>query len=236
MPIKKSQIKPYLQRFRSKVKSIFGLAPNLQLDIQIATQRIGSDYGGWYIKKASLTSDSTAYSFGVGYDVSFDLGLISEFGCKVFAFDPTEKVEEWLRSQDLPESFKYFRSAIYDKDEDLVFYTTPESWHFNENNKNGESIEIRIKGETLTTINKNLKIDRVDLVKLDIEGSEYCVIDNLIETNCLPEQLLIEFHHFFGGDFTSKRTELYVEKLRGVGYKLFAISPNFTEYSFIRTL
>lgn len=53
-----------------------------------AVERIGSEYGGWVVPRGSVSRSSICYCVGVGEDVSFDLGLISQFGCAVHAFDP----------------------------------------------------------------------------------------------------------------------------------------------------
>ena len=39
-------------------------------------EKIGTDYGGWYIPTSLLDSDSICYCVGCGEDISFDLGLI----------------------------------------------------------------------------------------------------------------------------------------------------------------
>ena len=44
-------------------------------------------------------------------------------------------------------------------------------------------------------------------MKMDIEGAEYDVINNLIETSVRPKQILVEFHHRFEG------VELYKTKM-----------------------
>ena len=69
-------------------------------------------------------------------------------------------------------------------------------------------------------------------MKMDIEGAEYNVINNLIETSVRPKQILVEFHHRFEGVELYK-TKNAVQKLRSIGYRLFFVSPTGQEYSFI---
>src|SRR5205823_748224 len=51
--------------------------------------RIGTDYGGWTVPDGAIDASWVCYCGGVGYDVSFDLGLVERYGCVVHAFDPT---------------------------------------------------------------------------------------------------------------------------------------------------
>ena len=60
---------------------------------------------------------------------------------------------------------------------------------------------IEVSLETIATIRKRLQHDRIDVLKMDIEGAEYEVVDDLIASGELERvgQLLIEFHHRFEG-------------------------------------
>jgi Methyltransferase FkbM domain len=73
----------------------------------------------------------------------------------------------------------------------------------------------------------------IDLLKMDIEGAEYAVIDDLVDSNIRPAQILVEFHHRMPG-IGPERTRHAVLQLRRAGFGLFAVSPSGEEYSFIR--
>ncbi|MEM7012196.1 MAG: hypothetical protein AAF585_11995 [Verrucomicrobiota bacterium] len=57
---------------------------------------LGSRYNGKAACLDDLNEQSVVYSFGVGYDISFDLDLIEQKGCEIHAFVPTPAVREWL--------------------------------------------------------------------------------------------------------------------------------------------
>ncbi|GIS18490.1 MAG: hypothetical protein CM15mP120_04060 [Pseudomonadota bacterium] len=42
---------------------------------------------------------------------------------------------------------------------------------------------------------RDLGHDHLDVLKMDIEGAEYAVLDDMLQSNILPDQLLVEFHH-----------------------------------------
>ena len=54
---------------------------------------LGSGDGEWCLCADDLDSESVIYSFGVGYDIGFELGLIRRLGCEVHAFDPDSREE-----------------------------------------------------------------------------------------------------------------------------------------------
>ncbi len=73
----------------------------------------------------------------------------------------------------------------------------------------------------------------IDLLKLDIEGAEYDVIDDLLTHGVLPHQILVEFHHRFSGA-TRKDTRKRIKALQRHGYRVFAVSRDAQECCLIR--
>ena len=63
----------------------------MRLTSNVAAETIGSAYGSHTVVRDGLDARSVVYSFGVGEDVSFDLGLIERYGCMVHTFDPTRR-------------------------------------------------------------------------------------------------------------------------------------------------
>jgi hypothetical protein len=69
---------------------------------------------------------------------------------------------------------------------------------------------------------------------MDIEGSEYDVIDEICEKNILVKQILIEFHHHFS-TIPVSRTKKAISKLNQHDWKVFNVSENGHEISLIRS-
>jgi hypothetical protein len=86
---------------------------------------------------------------------------------------------------------------------------------------------------SLSSITTKLDHDRIDLLKIDIEGAEYEVLDALLASDIKPTQLLVEFHHRFPGIGIEKTADLS-KRLGDAGYKIFAISDIGREVSFLR--
>ncbi len=87
----------------------------------------------------------------------------------------------------------------------------------------------------ISTIIQMFGHQKIDILKMDIEGAEYAVIDDLLLSEDLNiNQLLIEFHHFFPG-ISKGKTNSSIRKLQKHGYKLFHISKNGYEFGFIKS-
>jgi hypothetical protein len=62
----------------------------------------------------------------------------------------------------------------------------------------GHDKKFSLPVKTLKTIMKELGHDRVDILKLDVEGSEYAFLEDAIDTSALDhvQQVTLEWHHF----------------------------------------
>ncbi len=197
----------------------------------------GSDYGGWPIIDGSLAKDAVVYSFGVGDDVSFDLALIERFGVTVHAFDPTPRCMEWLGAQRLPDRFCFHDYGVAAEDGMLQFFPPVNPQHVSYSQQpaaEGAAAPVIRPVRRLATIMSMLGHAQLQVLKMDVEGFEYPVIDNLLQSGVQPQQLLIEFHHGMYG-FRDAHTESSVSRLRAAGYRIFYVSAVGREYGFVRS-
>jgi EAL domain-containing protein (putative c-di-GMP-specific phosphodiesterase class I) len=75
--------------------------------------------------------------------------------------------------------------------------------------------------------------ERIDLLKIDIEGSEYAVLDQVLDDNIEIKQLVVEVHERYIENGKLLTTKM-IESLKAKGYKLFAKSLSREELSFIK--
>lgn len=199
--------------------------------------RMGTEYGGWWLNPEGLNSASIVYSFGIGEDISFDRELIKTCGVRVHGFDPTPRSLQWLNSQGLPDGFTIHEYGIAAHDGKLLLYPPSNSSHVSlsvvrRGNEEATPLELPVK--RLVTVMEELGHDHIDLLKLDIEGAEYDVIPDVLNSNVTIHQLLVEFHHRFA-EFGPKRTRLIVKMLKQHGFRLFNVSASGEELSFLKT-
>jgi Methyltransferase FkbM domain len=101
------------------------------------------------------------------------------------------------------------------------------------NHQNVTSVETKLNVKTLPEIVASLGSPRIDILKMDIEGAEYDLLQPLIQCPVPIRQLLIEFHHRIGVR-SLKPTIDNVQQLRAAGFQLFHVSETSSEFSFIR--
>jgi len=208
------------------------------VQIRIRSERYGSwDYGSWTIAAGTLDANSIVYSAGVGEDVSFDLDLIGAYNLTVHAFDPTPRSIEWIKKQQFPEQFIFHPVGIAGFDGTATFHPPKDSSHVSysliphEQQAVSEAVESPVR--RLGSVMKELGHEHIDLLKIDIEGAEYDVIQDLIDQELPVRQLLIEFHHRFP-EIGVQKTRQAIAVLNSVGYRIFFVSYMGGEISFLK--
>src|ERR1017187_6408283 len=191
-------------------------------------------YGGFYVCPELLNDKSIVYSFGIGEDISFDEAIIEKHGCTVYAFDPTPKSINWIDNQNLSEKLRFFKFGISDKSEFTEFYLPKNPDHVSGSIISQKNININekviVEMKTIRDILHALNHTHIDVLKMDIEGEEYNVIDNILNDDISVNQILIEFHDRFFEKGSLKSMEA-VKKLKSKGYEIFAVSDSFEEIS-----
>jgi FkbM family methyltransferase len=203
------------------------------VDVNAKSIFLGTEYGGYAVLPQLLTHSALVYSAGIGEDISFDLALIQRFGCVVHGFDPTPRSLAWLKTQDLPASYSVHPYGLARFDGVASFAPPKNPAHVSHSvldDSPGERVEFPVK--CLGTVLRELGHQRLDVLKLDIEGSEYEVLDDLLDHGLLPPQLLVEFHHGAGG-VTLDQTEQSLEKLCRAGYRVFDARATGREFSLV---
>lgn len=219
-------------------------------------ERLGTNYGGWYVpKNMELNENSIIYSGGVGEDISFDIKIQEKYKCNIFLIDPTEKalihfneVKEYYKNgkqflgniqKDYIQSiqnnkpdfskFYYFNIGLWNCHDKLKFYK--------QNNKNYVSQSLienmftqeydEVNVTTIKALMKEKKHKTIDLLKLDIEGAEIEVIQQMLDDEIFPKYILIEFDLFLKKkDPGNKKTNDLISRLLSLNY-IILINDNY---------
>lgn len=213
-------------------------------------EKLGTDYGGWLIpKNISLNENSILYLGGAGEDISFDLKLQDKYNCWIVIIDPTKKAIKHYEEVKLfykDNNFKFTGNiqkdyiqniknlninfnkiifldmGLYNKKDLLKFYKQDNPNYVSqslENNMFGINYDI-VKVDTIKNIMIELNHNNIDLLKLDIEGSECDVLDKMLDDNILPKYLCIEFDLLLKNKDFNKKTEKIGKRLESFGYKI----------------
>jgi len=217
------------QRFRRHKLKQLGIEP-----VSCKTSALYGGDHGWVVDESLLNKESVIYSVGVGSNIDFDLELINSFGATVHAFDPTPRSIEWVKNQQLPKHFIFHPFGLSAENGHMDFFPPAKasSTHFSPIDRYGDTNNIvRAPVKDIDTIASELNHKEVDLLKMDIEGAEYEVIEALPKNRVAINQILIEFHHMYKGVPISKTVDA-ISTLSNLGFELFNISQRTYEFSF----
>lgn len=208
------------------------LSNSVQLDCKTLS------IGGWTFSPIGLDRSSMVFSLGVANDIRFDTGIIELFSCDVHAFDPTPRWIEWIKSQQTHPRFHFHPYAIGSKDGNIRMYPRVRKGRISStmltlvDEGAGEGIAVVVPVKRIPTIMAELGIRKIDILKMDIEASEYEVIDDILDSGVTPYQLLVEFHHRFRS-VPVEKTKSVISRLQAAGYRIIHISEQYREFSFI---
>ena len=232
-------------------RALMGREPFYFADRRIPTEFHGSKYGGWSVCQHSLNAGSIVYSIGIGKDASFDLSLISKHGCKIHAYDPTPQSVHWVAEHVHEPLFQMTPTALAAFDGTIKMYlpsvlvsdgVSASAINISQNStstKHGvvDKSELFFEApcRTLSSLMQANNHDYCDLVKMDIEGVEYDVIQQICDQGLVRSigQLLVEFHHYFPG-LEASSTQRAVRQLKECGFGIAWISRTNREYLFVR--
>jgi FkbM family methyltransferase len=180
---------------RIRLKALKTVVPRLTRVVPRGdVERLGSHYGGWWVPTGPIAEDSVVYAAGVGEDATFDLALIELFGCRVWAMDPTPRSIEYATRIDEPR-WNFLPFGLWKEDATVHFHPPADSEHVSHS-----ATEVRGSGPgfdaqcyTLTSVMERLGHDRIDLLKMDIEGAEGPVLDQMLADGIRPRALCVEF-------------------------------------------
>ena len=209
---------------------------------------VGTSYGGWKIPELAMSRSQTVFACGAGEDISFDLTLAEKFGQRVFIIDPTpraeihyQKVEKAVASGDStaavngdemklhyqisPEAFErvsFHKVGVWDQDETVKFYVPKDKRHVSHSILNLQKTEEYFEAPVrkLSSLMTEIGCESLDVLKIDIEGAEYKVLQDLCASDLRPLTLCVEFdelHNKLDEDWPD-RIRSTIEAINKAGY------------------
>lgn len=228
-----------LKRLEYWVKARIGKIAFIDIEEKREKQWYGNGYGGFYVDPTLVPNQAIVYSFGIGEDISFDKAIISKHGCKVYGFDPTPKSINYVKNNETPESFYFHPYGIGERTEMVTFHLPKNKDHVSgsvydhklvdEHN----SVEVLLK--EFNEIVSEMGHDHIDVLKMDIEGSEYVVMEGILKSGIPIKQILVETHERFFEDGKEKGKKFF-KQLHDHGYRIFAISDTYQEISLVKSI
>lgn len=173
-------------------------------------ERLGTRYGGWWIDTRLVGPQPLLIDCGLGEDISFPAAFLRRFpGARVIGLDPNPRSLAYCHAH-CPLGMEVLPNAFWTSAGETVIFHLPRSQDLlpagadgvsgsldpsHEYVKDGERIETRTVDldSLLELTGRNI----CDVLKLDIEGAEYSLLEALTANGRIraARQLLVEFHH-----------------------------------------
>lgn len=194
-------------------------------------ERLGKGDGAWTIPRKALDSGAVCYCFGVGCDASFDLALAERYSVQIHSFDPTPSSIEYMRQHsDWPVIFHPWGIWNLDTTKSLfqqdIYDNTNLSLINPGNYRGGKQVDVELC--SMKTILQRLGHEKIALIKMDIEGAWFEVLQDMIENTIIPDILCVEF------DSPTSLAKVYkiIKRLRNAG--LICIHRQKDDYLFTK--
>ena len=196
---------------------------------------IGNPGCAWVFSTLKIDSGSIVYSFGAGLDISFDRQISDMYGLKVHLFDPTPKSIEFIKSQNTGSGIIFEDIGLAHFTGKTHFFLPLNPDHVSATMLKRETLQEKVEVQVmrLNDIMQKNGHRHLDVLKMDIEGAEYKVIDDILNSDIIIHQLLVEFHHRFSEN-SIQDTRNAIRKLRKAGFGLFHVSDSGEEFSFMK--
>jgi FkbM family methyltransferase len=195
------------------------------------TEYLGSSYGGWHVPLQLLDRSSVAYSVGAGGDVSFDMELIRRTGCVVHSFDPAPEAKAHAERHTSP-NFFFHDVAIWTYCGELEMFHAADPRHMAlsavDLQRTHRSVAVPCR--TIESVRVEMGHERIDLVKLTMDGAEYDFVAHLNLSRWHTRVLVVNLQH----NRPPRRAWALVAELRDRGFEPVARKPP-AGYTFVET-
>ena len=175
-----------------------------------------------------LDSNSVVFDLG-GYEGQWSSDIFSMYGCRIFIFEPyipfAKNIEERFKKNKKFQLYKFGLGARTEKVEFAVL-------------DNGSSIYAKAAKKDIIDIVSVIdfletnKIDFVDLIKINIEGGEYELLECLIEKGLLNKfkNIQVQFHDFIipDAEIRMKKIQNEISKTHFLTYEYHFVWENWT--------
>ena len=154
---------------------------------------LGTPTGGRWFEPADFKPGQIMFSCGVGEDLSFEIEA-AKHGVEIYCFDPTEKSARYYST--LGARMAFIKCGIYTANTRKRFYYPSNENYVSCSIDNLQHTNKYFIAEVFTIdyLMDLFKIPHIDILKLDIEGTEYAVIDYLFDRGIYLDILMVEFH------------------------------------------
>src|SRR5689334_21166888 len=158
---------------------------------------LGTSYGGWMVPLTRLQPGWTCYSIGAGGDISFDLELVRRYGMTVRCIEPVPGYVELARQTGAGyRGLSVHRAALALADGPLRMQQShvEGSDSLSAARLYDNDTWVEVPGRSIESLMAELGDQRIELLKLDVEGAEYEWLPEVDLTELGVEVLCVQMH------------------------------------------
>lgn len=157
-----------------------------------------------------LDENSLVLDLG-GYKGDFTKEIVDRYHCKVMIFEPVPEFANNIKTRFINESkVSVYTFGLEDIDSIETLYLSDNGSSTFRNNQ-GEALEI-VYRDVETFFNEN-NISSVNLMKINIEGGEYALLEKMIKSNLVSrvDNFQIQFHNIKGLNSKKRMKNIWKE-------------------------
>ncbi len=221
-----------LKKLIARIKHMAIILKNIKIK-KIRLQKFGNDYGGYKVGRDLIADRKKIHvlSFGIGEDLSFSEELIEKTGAEVFAFDPTPRTVEYIADHRLSKEkrFHFYPIGLSVKSGTEVLYYPENQDHVSMSANSGlrgiSGRSLEVKMLSFDSIMEKLGVPEIDILKMDIEGSEFEVMESVLKSGVLIKQVALEVHdHLLPDRIGEEQLGKLIKLFSEYHYKLIYLS------------
>lgn len=192
-------------------------------------------YGNYYLDRSRLPVRPIVFSIGVGEYIDFDLALIAEHDVDLHLFDPTPRSERFVAAASLPVGVRFDRIAIAGHDGTIELYIDDLEDSFDTTtsvsilDRGLHATGIQVPCRRVSTLMRERGIERLDVLKLDVEGAAIDILNDVLNDGILPTQIAAEFERPPTPQDVSKfiaAVDALFARLKKHGYVIYRTRPD----------
>lgn len=179
----------------------------------------------WVCDVTKIDEHSKVVSGGVGQNITFEKILSQQTGCSVYLYDPSPTGVLTMGEPDNLSPKLYFSPVGIAANDAVYSFSEPDrveegSWKI----AKGEGA-IQFRCISVSSMLAEYGWEKIDLLKLDIEGFEYEVLDSILSRGLIVDQVCVEFHTSVTIDINRSPFDVLKMclKMRAGGYHLVNI-------------
>lgn len=187
-------------------------------------RRVGDEHSGWVMNVSP--PPVVAYCAGVGKGMTFELELAKMTSRPVLVFDPSPTGIHTIENTDTS-NLKFFPAGLA-AHTGLIQFSVPVDADEGSYSVVQDGVDVvSFECYDLPTIMRNNGDSSIDLLKMDIEGFEFDIVNQILDQNIPVRQLCVEFHRWLRPGATLKT----IARLYRAGYRI--VYKRYGDFTFV---